>query len=253
MPDQIFDNTASFRFYEELNDFLPPGKRKKVFDYPFNGNPAIKDPIEALGVPHTEVDLIIVNGQSVGFDHKLQNADWVSVYPVFESMDISPIVKLRKTPLRRSAFICDSHLGKLAKLLRLLGFDTKYYDNDTEIVRISIQEKRIILTRDRQLLKRKEITHGVCIRSTDPELQVKEVLKRFDLYSQIKQFYRCTMCNNVLHPISKSDIQHRLEPKTAMHFNEFYFCPGCERIYWKGSHYKKLKKKIEKFICNIQQ
>ncbi|MBW1849755.1 MAG: Mut7-C RNAse domain-containing protein, partial [Deltaproteobacteria bacterium] len=135
------------------------------------------------------------------------------------------------------------------KLLRLLGFDAEYSkeDVDTEIIRKSIQEKRIILTRDRQLLQRKEITHGVCIRSTDPELQVKEVLKKFDLYSQIKEFHRCTMCNNVINPISKSDIQHRLEPKTEMRFNEFYFCSGCERIYWKGSHYKKLKKKIEEF------
>jgi len=247
MPNRIFDNAASFRFYEELNDFLPPGKRKKVFDYRFNGNPAIKDPIEALGVPHTEVDLIIINGKSVGFDHKLKNADWVSVYPVFESIDISPIIKLRETPLRKSAFILDSHLGKLAKQLRLLGFDTKSSDNDTDIVRISTQEKRIILTRDRQLLRRKEVTHGVCIRSTDPEIQVKEVLKRLDLYSQIKQFYRCTICNTVINPINKSDIQHRLEPKTVAYFNEFYFCSGCERIYWKGSHYKKLKEKIEKY------
>ncbi|MBW2181498.1 MAG: twitching motility protein PilT, partial [Deltaproteobacteria bacterium] len=192
MPNRVFDNTASFRFYEELNDFLPPDKRKKVFDYRFNGNPAIKDPIEALGVPRTEVDLIIVNGKSVGFDHTLKNADLVSVYPVFESIDISPILKLRETPLRKSAFILATHLGKLAKLLRLLGFDAEYSkeDVDTEIIRKSIQEKRIILTRDRQLLQRKEITHGVCIRSTDQELQVKEVLKRFDLYSQIKEFHR---------------------------------------------------------------
>ncbi|MCJ7774086.1 MAG: Mut7-C ubiquitin/RNAse domain-containing protein [Desulfobacterales bacterium] len=248
MVDRVFENTACFRFYEELNDFLPPDKRKKTFDYPFNGNPSIKDPIEALGVPHTEVDLIIANGRSVGFDYKLINADMVSVYPVFESIDISPIVKLREKPLRKSAFIVDSHLGKLVRLLRLLGLDTRYSDDeDTKIIRLAIHEKRIILTRDRQLLQRKEVTHGYCIRSTNPELQLKEVLKRFDLYSQIKEFYRCTMCNGVISPINKSDIRHRLGPKTDKYFNEFYFCPGCERIYWKGSHYKKLKKKIEMF------
>jgi len=248
MLKRNFDNTASFRFYEELNDFLPPSKRKKAFDYHFNRNPAIKDPIEALGVPHTEVDLIIVNGKSVGFDHKLKNADWVSVYPVFESIDISPIVKLRETPLRKSVFILDAHLGKLVKLLRLLGFDSKVSAIDTQIVRISLQEKRIILTRDRKLLQRKEVTHGYCIRSMEPELQVREVLKRFDLYSQIKEFYRCTMCNHEIHSIRKSDVEHRLEPKTKKHFNEFYFCSGCERVYWKGSHYKKLIKKIDTII-----
>jgi uncharacterized protein with PIN domain len=252
MTARVFENTASFRFYEELNDFIPPDKRKKTFDYPFNSNPSIKDPIEALGVPHTEVDLIIVNGMSVGFSYKLQHTDRVCVYPVFESIDISPIVKLRQKPLRKSAFIVDAHLGKLAKLLRLLGADTKYGDDDIEIVRISIQEKRIILTRDRKLLQRKEVTHGYCVRSTDPELQLEEVLERFDFYSQIKEFYRCTICNSVIHPINKSEIVHRLEPKTATHFNEFYFCPGCERIYWKGSHYKKLKKKIKKITKTIQ-
>lgn len=250
MADRIFDNSASFRFYEELNDFLPSDKRKRTFDYKFNGNPSIKEPIEALGVPHTEVDLILVNGKSVGFGHKLKQGDFVSVYPVFESIDISPIVKLREKPLRNSAFIVDSHLGKLARMLRLIGFDTQYDkdDDDLEIVRKSIQQKQIILTRDRQLLQRKEVTHGYCVRSTDPENQVYEVLERFDLYSQVKAFYRCMMCNGIIHPIDKADIRHRLKPKTEKYFNEFYFCPGCERIYWKGSHYEKLKKKVEKLI-----
>ncbi len=249
MSDRFFEHRALFRFYEELNDFLPPEKRKKAFIYSFNRHPSIKDPIEALGVPHTEVDLIIANGRSVGFDYKLCHADRISVYPVFESMDISPIVRLRKEPLRKSAFIVDVHLGKLARLLRLFGFDTRYGSNDdTEIVRIAVQEKRIILTRDRRLLQRKEVTHGYCIRSSYPELQLKEVIERFDLYSQIKEFSRCTLCNEVVHPINRMDILHRLEPKTAACFNEFYFCPGCERIYWKGSHFKKLRKKIEAVI-----
>jgi uncharacterized protein with PIN domain len=143
-------------------------------------------------------------------------------------------------------FILDTHLGKLARLLRLLGFDCEINNSDTEIIRISIQEKRIILTRDKKLLQRKEVTHGYCIRSTESESQVKEVLKRFDLYSQVKEFYRCTMCNHVIHPVHKPDIQHHLEPNTKAHFNEFYICPGCERIYWEGSHYKKLEKKIER-------
>lgn len=245
MAKSTLTNSASFRFYEELNDFLPRAKRKKAFNYFFNGNPSIKDPIEALGVPHTEVDLILVNGQSVGFDYRLQEGDIVSVYPVFESIDISPIVKLREKPLRNSTFVVDTHLGKLVKLLRLLGFDSTSSDDDAEIVHLSIQEKRIILTRNRQLLQRKDITHGYCIRSTNPEQQLKEVLKRFDLHSQIKQFYRCTMCNTIISAIDKSNILHRLKPKTKKSFNEFYYCPGCERIYWKGSHYKKLKKKIE--------
>lgn len=242
------DHTVFFRFYEELNDFLPPDKRKKSFDYSFKGNPAVKDAIEALGIPHTEVDLIVANGQSVGFDYKLKHGDGISVYPMFESIDITPIIKLRKKPLRKSAFVADVHLGKLTGLLRLFGFDTEYdkENDDAEIVRKSTRENRIILTRDRQLLQRKEVTHGYCIRSTAPDAQLKEVLERFDLYSRIKEFHRCTMCNHVIYPVDKSKIRYRLKPKTAMYFDEFYICPGCERIYWKGSHYKKLKNKIER-------
>ena len=250
---QSFEKTAQFRLYEELNDFLPLDKRKKVFPYRFNGNPSIKDPIEAIGVPHTEVDLIVVNGSSVRFDYRLKNKDYVSVYPVFESIDISPIVKLRDEPLRKSAFILDVHLGKLAKLLRMLGFDVVYendYD-DPEIVRQSLKEKRIIITRDRRLLHSKAVTHGYCIRSTNPEEQLREVLNRFDRYSQIRPFYRCMICNNKIKGIEKSTILNRLEPKTILYYDEFFTCEGCNRIYWKGSHHIKLRERLDK-IQNFQ-
>lgn len=198
--------TAQFRFYEELNDFLPKEKRKRIFSFEFNGNPGIKDPIEALGVPHTEVDLILVNGASVGFHYQLQNDDFVSVYPVFESLDISPIAVLREKPLRRTAFVLDVHLGKLARLLRLLGFDVKYENNydDPEIVQISVAENRIILTRDRRLLFAKAVTHGYWVRSTNAMQQVDEVLNRFDLRDCIAPFHRCIVCNGEIHPVNKN-------------------------------------------------
>ena len=151
----VYDKAANFRFYEELNDFLPENKRKIEYSYAFYGTPAVKDAIEAEGVPHTEVDLILVNGKSVGFDYLLQHSDRVSVYPVFETLDISPVIRLREKPLRESKFILDVHLGKLTKLLRRLGFDSNYRNDysDPEIVNISLKEKRIILTRDRGILK----------------------------------------------------------------------------------------------------
>lgn len=242
-----FEYSAHFRFYEELNDFLPSDKVKRMFPYYFNGSPAIKDPIEAIGVPHTEVELVIVNGHSVGFDYRLKNSDYVSVYPVFESIDISPIIKLREKPLRKSAFILDVHLGKLARMLRLLGFDTVYEKNydDPEIIHRSLAENRIILTRDRRLLHAKVVSHGYCIRSTNPEIQLREVMNRFDLYSGVKPFCRCVMCNGMVKKIQKSEILHRLEPKTILYFNDFYLCERCNRIYWKGSHHVKLKERIE--------
>lgn len=251
---QFVENIAYFRFYAELNDFLPPTKRQKTFPYRFKGNPSIKDPIEAIGVPHTEVELIIVNGVSMGFDYRLQSGDLVSVYPVFESIDISPIVRLRKKPLREIAFILDVHLGKLARMLRMLGFDTEYRNDyhDTEIIRRSLAENRIIITRDRRLLHSKAITHGYCIRSENPKEQVREVLNRFDLYTQTKPFHRCMICNAIVENVEKSKILDRLEPKTILYYDEFYICPECERIYWKGSHYAKLKELFKEVTSEMK-
>src|SRR3989338_9144205 len=113
---------AHFRFYEELNDFLPPERRKTTFTREFRNRASVKDMIEALGVPHTEVDLILVNGASVDFSYLVQDGDRISVYPMFESFDIRPLVHLRPRPLREPKFVLDTHLGKLAVYLRLLGF-----------------------------------------------------------------------------------------------------------------------------------
>jgi len=245
---------AEFRFYEELNDFLPVHKRKKTNPYAFNGHPAIKDPIEAQGIPHTEVDLIVVNGASVGFEYQLQSGDRVAVYPVFESLDISPIVKLRDAPLRRTAFILDVHLGKLARLLRLLGFDVLYrndYD-DPEIIRIALREHRIILTRDRRMLCIGAVTHGHCLHSGNPQQQARDVLKRFDLIGQVKYFRRCPNCNGFVQPVDKSVILDLLEPLTRKYYSEFFQCQQCLQIYWKGSHYDRIVEKLDAIVKPCQ-
>ena len=243
-------NTAEFRFYEELNDFLPPEFKKRSFSYSFNGHPAIKDSIEAIGVPHAEVDLILVNGKSVSFEYQFKPGDRVSVYPVFESLDISPIVKLREKPLRNTKFIVDVHLGKLAKLLRMFGFDTLYQNNflDPEIIIRSVNENRVIITRDIGILKNKSVTHGYWVRSTLPEEQLKEVIKRFDLKNQIKPFHRCINCNGVIQPVDKKDIVENLQPKTIKYYHKFFQCSKCGNIYWKGSHYIKMIEKINDLL-----
>ncbi len=229
---------ANFRFYEELNDFLSPEQRKQTIAYRFRGQPAIKDPIEALGVPHSEVDLIVVNGESVGFDYRLQHADRVAVYPVFESFDISSLQHLRPKPLRRTAFIVDVNLGKLARGLRMLGFDAAY-DNrldDGGIVEIATREKRIVLTRDRKLLFRKAVTHGFWIRAVDVDTQIREVLRRLDLYDQVAPWQRCLDCNGEIEAVSREQVWSSLEPLTRRYHSEFFRCSGCGKIYWEGSH-----------------
>jgi uncharacterized protein with PIN domain len=231
-------HSAEFRFYEELNDFLPKPLRKRSFPARFRGSPAIKDTIEAQGVPHTEVDLILVNGESVGFGHRLRPGDRAAVYPVFESLDITPLLRLRERPLRRPAFVVDANLGKLSRRLRMLGFDTLYDRryHDAEITDISARENRIVLTRDRRLLFAKRITHGYWVRSVAPDEQVREVLRRLDLSRDIRPLHRCIACNGILQPVAKEDILDHLEPKTRLYYDRFLRCGGCGRIYWEGSH-----------------
>lgn len=240
---------AIFRFYAELNDFLPAASRGPERIYDFTGHPSVKDAFEAQGVPHTEVELIVVNGHSVGFDYSLRDGDRVALFPVFESLDIRPLLRVREAPLRRSCFICDVHLGKLARWLRLLGFDAAYRNeaSDREIVEQARHEQRIVLTRDRHLLQHKVITHGYWVRSTVPDEQVGEVVRRFQLQADIAPFSRCMECNGRVHPVPKGAVADQLEPRTQELFDEFFQCEQCRRLYWRGSHYERLVERIQKF------
>lgn len=232
----------TIRFYEELNDFLPPEQRKVAFVHRFKEAGSIKDLIESLGVPHTEIDLILVNGQSVDFQYPVQNGDRVSVYPMFEAMDISPVTQLRPRPLRVTRFVLDTHLGRLAAYLRMLGFDTLYrndYDDPT-LARISTDEHRILLTCDRKLLMRKQITRGYYVRERQPRKQLLDIIARFDLFDAPQAFTRCMRCNGAIRPVAKDTIAEHLQPRTKLHYNEFWQCDQCKNIYWKGSHYQRM-------------
>lgn len=235
---------ATFRFYAELNDFLPVSRRYLAFTASFDRGTTVKHAVESLGVAHTEIDLILVNGASVDFSYRLEDGDRVSVYPVFESMDISSVSPLRPQPLREPRFILDTHLGRLAVYLRMLGFDTLYSNqaDDEDLADISSREQRILLTRDRGLLKRKIVTHGYCVRENQPRKQAVEVIHRFDLTSLVRPFTRCLQCNGVLLPVDKEMVQNNLPGNTNKYFDEFWQCQNCGKIYWKGSHYQNMLK-----------
>jgi uncharacterized protein with PIN domain len=241
------EKRATFRFYEELNDFLSRSLRKVPFTYTFSGKPAVKDAIEAIGVPHTEVDLILVNGNSVDFYYHLKDGDMVSVYPVFESLDISGVTHLRSAPLRTPKFILDVHLGKLAGKLRMLGFDTLYRNDytDSEVSRIAASQGRIVLTRDIGLLKIKEVKRGYWIRSQSTKGQLVEVLDHFDLHSMIQPFRRCMRCNGVIKSVDKEEVKEQLQHRTRKYYDEFYRCSSCGAVYWKGSHYERMVSTVE--------
>jgi uncharacterized protein with PIN domain len=244
---------ASFRFYAELNDFLPPKRKQVTFEYDFNGHETVKHLLESLGVPHTEVDLILVNGVSVDFSYRVSEGDQVSVYPIFESLDVTPLVHLRPQPLREPRFILDNHLGKLATYLRMLGFDTLYRNDyqDDELAQISSQERRTLLTRDQGLLKRSLVTHGYWVREKNPRQQVIEVVRRFDLAGLVQPFRRCMRCNGVLQVVSKEEVIERLEPKTKQYYDEFHICPDCNQVYWKGSHFKRMERFIDSVLTKV--
>ncbi len=240
---------AWFRFYAELNDFLAPERRFGEFPYEFLDIGTVKDRIESFGVPHTEVDLILVNGEPVDFAYRVKDSDRVSVYPVFEALDIAPLARLRQEPLRDPQFVLDIHLGKLAAYLRMVGFDTLYRNcaRDEELAATSRAERRILLTRDVGLLKRGEVTHGYFMRETGPRKQLAEVIRRFDLARLMRPFSRCMACNGVLVEASKEEVRDLVPPRTAELYDEFRRCPSCGRVYWKGGHYQRMLKMIENY------
>ena len=241
---------AHLRFYEELNDFLPPSQRKVEFEHRFERRTSIKDMIESLGVPHPEIELILVNGRSVDFSHIVKDGDRISVYPVFEGVDVSSLIRLRSAPLRDPRFVVDCNLGRLARYLRLLGLDCLYQNDfsDETVSRISQQQHRIVLTRDRRLLQRKIITHGFYVRAVNPRDQVGEVLQRLDLHGSVRPFTRCTRCNGLLKTAPKETVEHQLEAKTRRYYDRFLQCEQCGQVYWQGSHHKRARRLIRELL-----
>ena len=238
---------AIFRFYQELNDFLPPARKQVAFEVEWRGAPSIKHLVESLGVPHTEVDLILVNERSVDWAYQPQEGDRVAVYPVFESFDITPVIRLRPQPLRDVRFVLDGHLGRLAAYLRLLGFDTLWNiaADDSTLAQISKEEHRILLTRDQGLLKRSAVTHGYWVRATAPREQLREVIERFDLPRLARPFTRCLSCNGVLHAAAWAEIKDEVPENAARNYHDFQRCASCHKVYWPGSHYRRMERLIE--------
>ena len=209
--------------------------------------------IEALGVPHTEVDLVLINGKSVGFEVILGDGDRVSVYPVFESLNIKNVTRLRRLPLRRTKFIADVNLGDIVKYMRLLGLDV-YCDpslSERDIIEISNKENRIILTKSKKLLKFKDVTHGVFVHPGTTQEQIRRIIEFLDIGDNVKPFSRCLCCNSLLVPVQKEEILEKIPPKTRCFCSEYARCRSCDKIYWKGTHLIRMKEVIETFLSEM--
>jgi uncharacterized protein with PIN domain len=241
---------ACFRFYAELNDLLPPSRRGVTFPVEFRGGPSVKDVIESLGVPHTEIDLVLADGESVDFSWILKDGARVSVYPVFESIDVASLARVRPAPLREVRFVVDGHLGRLARYLRLLGFDVRWRSDarDDEIARLAATERRIVLTRDSGLLKRRIVSHGYRVREQEPGRQLAEVVRRLDLFRSIAPFRRCLRCNELLETVRKADVADALPPRVRERHEAFRRCPSCRRVYWPGTHYRRMERIVSDLL-----
>jgi uncharacterized protein len=229
-------STAHFLFLGRLEDLLPRDRRGEPIRVAFRGRQSIKHLAESIGVPHPEIGAIQVNGQDGSLEAITQDGDQVDVHPMQDGCPVEP------------RFLLDNHLGRLAAYLRMLGFDCLYETDyeDEELAEILQREARILLTRDRRLLMRKVVTHGYCPRSLDSLEQLTEVIQRFDLTKRIVPFHRCLRCNHRLEAVAKEAVLERLEPLTKIYFDEFQICPNCQQIYWKGSHYERMQRMLER-------
>ena len=245
---------ATFRFFAELNDFLPQHHRQQPCLYDIPGRPSVKDAIEAQGVPHTEVALVRLNGDVCQFGALIDDGDHFDVYPPFTGINpdslTNPYACNPPEPIR---FIADIHLGKLAASLRMLGFDTTYgVEADEDLAAQSSDEKRILLTRDLGLLKRSQVQYGYYPRATDPKKQVVEVLNRYRLLDAIRPFQRCSRCNGTIQAVPKASIQSLVPKGVYTAQNDFHQCQRCQQVYWKGSHYDRLENWISNLVEAIE-
>ena len=234
--------TARFRFHGELREFLPGARRGTAFEAPFARAATLKNAIEALGVPHTEIGRIAVNGLAATRDRIVRAGDVIEIFPWQDAGDPPVFAALH--------FVADAHLGALARFLRMAGFDT-IHDNglaDTTIRRLAHAERRIVLTRDRELLKCREITSGAYVRALDPTQQLREIFARFGLAPHAKPFSLCLRCNVQLTAVGKAEVLARLPETVARMHDRFFRCGSCDRVYWPGSHYERMNAALKRML-----
>jgi uncharacterized protein with PIN domain len=242
-------NKIRFYFSDDLHKFT---KKRKVFgcaEFEYQRKSSIKDLVESYNIPHTEIGKILCRNKELGFNYYPKQGDDIYVFGINKPVNVKEETKLRPVAFDEIKFIADANIGKAAVLIRALGYDALWENDidDSELTQIAYNEDRVVLTRDIDLLKRKIVNHGMYINSSDPFEQTKLVIERFGLKGPFDLFSRCTRCNAKLNKVSKEQIYERLLPKTKLYYNEFFLCPDCEKIYWKGSHREKIIKDFKRY------
>lgn len=208
---------------------------------------SVKDFLEAQGVPHTEINRLTINGAEVDFSAIVADNDRIEAFGPPVPVDLTLATRLRPQPLASLRFATDANVGRLAGLLRLAGFNT-FYDRDLpdrDLAALVARERRLLLTRDLGLLKRKSVEFGRLIRAALPYEQLREIVELYGLAGSIRPLSRCLHCNKLLQPVAKKEIIDRLEPLTKKYYDDFKLCPGCNRIYWAGSHQQRILSNLE--------
>lgn len=238
------------RFYGPLNALLSKRRRGDAFKRVLPESTTVKDLIEGCGVPHTEVDLVLIDGKKAAFGDLIRGEERISVYPVFLSLDITESDRKQARSLQSPSFVVDINLGKLAGYLRMAGFDSIYKNDakDKDLIKTMLEEDRVLLTRDRRLLMHKVIKNGYLVRSDQPVMQLEEVLIRYGLFEEIRPFSRCVHCNGLLEATEKSEVIDQLEPLTKRYYNRFSKCSNCGQVYWPGSHRERLNPKLQELL-----
>lgn len=258
------DGHVELRAYAELRDFLPrpPGTRDapRQLRRPFRPHQTVKDVVEAAGIPHTEVDLVMAGGRPVGLDHRPRPGDRIAVFPTLTTL--APPGRLLPPPAGEVRFVADVHLGGLARLLRLLGFDTRGAGSrpgidlpdtdDATIAAVAASEGRIVLTRDRGLLKRALVARGMYVRDDDPEDQAVDVVHHLRLADRIRPLSRCLRCGGTLAPVPKAAVADRLPPRTRQFVDDFRRCDRCAAVYWSGAHRAGLDATVDRLVRRLQ-
>lgn len=229
---------TTLRFYGDLGDLARGTDRAGTVDVPVGAARSVKDLVESVGVPHTEVGLLVVDGATVGFDHLVAGGERVAVYPPFALLEAPELLRPTPAPQR---FVLDVHLGTLTRNLRLLGFDCWYRTDadDPELAEVAVAQERTLLTRDRGLLMRGAVVHGHLVRSQEAFTQTVEVCRRFGLAGALAPFTRCLECNGQLDDVAEADVADRVPPLARGH-DRYVRCPGCQRVYWPGTHHDRL-------------
>jgi uncharacterized protein with PIN domain len=240
----------TLRFYADLNGFLPPERRGAPLTVDVPETATIKDVVEAQGVPHTEVDLLLAGDAPVDFAYRGRDGERIAVFPPFRRLDLDASA-LRPPYAGEARFVLDTHLGALATTLRLLGFDALYRNDaaDPDLAAVAAAEGRILLTRDRGLLKRGNVTYGYHVWATAPECQAVAVLHRFRLFDAVVPFRRCLPCNGLLAPVPKAAVEDRLPPRTRRYYDDFVRCAACGRVYWRGAHFRRMAGLVERLLA----